>query len=236
MTTVENNALYAIGAFAMFRLVSICALLALAAAPAWADGLKGDYLETRTCDVYTGPCFANGEVGLGGNDALMAWNIERGSYEGVTLAGLKVVVATNGSDTLGFGGSLVVNPKNIRSVVIVDEKATPEQREALVSFATRYAKHAGKIVKVVQAPIRMTADHFAIVGTLKAGNFAEIKTRKVVKGDCVCSNEMTFYPPLCDVKNAVPAYTVAGNFAAPGLGTAWSNPGTRSALLASFSY
>jgi hypothetical protein len=214
----------------------VCTLALLAAPPAPADELKGDYLETRTCDVYTGPCFANGEVGLTGNDAMMAWNIERGSYDGVKLAGLKVLVVTTASDTLGFGGTLAVNPKNIRSTVIVDEQATPEQRDALVSFATRYARHSGKIVKVVRAPIEMKLDHFSLEGTLKAGKFAEISTRKLHKGDCVCSNEMTFYPPLCEVKNAAPAYTVVGNFAGPGLGTNWSNPGTRSAFLASFSY
>ena len=49
------------------------AVLAMASvSPASAEGLKGDYLETRTCDVYTGPCFANGQVGLTGNDAIMA--------------------------------------------------------------------------------------------------------------------------------------------------------------------
>ena len=75
----------------MFRFLStVCAVAAMTYAPVTsADGLKGDYLETRTCDVYTGPCFANGQVGLTGNDAMMAWNIERGSYDGVGLAGLK---------------------------------------------------------------------------------------------------------------------------------------------------
>ena len=38
------------------------------------------------------------------------------------------------------------------------------------------------------------------------------------------------------VKNAIPAYTVHGQFSGPGLGTQWSNPNTRSAFLASFSY
>jgi hypothetical protein len=221
-------------------LTIVCALLAVAAPAALAkdlaDPLKGDYLETRTCDVYTGPCFANGQVGLSGYDALMAWNIERGSYEGVSLAGFKVVVATTATDTLGFGGTMNVKPKNVRSLVIVDEKASAEQREALLHFAMRYARHAGKIMDVVSAPIEMTADHFDLVGTLKAGDYAQIETRKLHKGDCVCSNESTFYPPLCEVKNAVPAYTVAGNFAGPGLGTHWSNPDTRSAFLASFSY
>jgi hypothetical protein len=222
----------------MFRFLStVCAVLALANAPATsADGLKGDYLETRTCDVYTGPCFANGQVGLTGNDAMMAWNIERGSYDGVSLAGLKVVVVTTATDTLGFGGTLKINPQEIRSLVIADIKATPEQHDALVRFASQYARHAGEIVKVVSAPIEMTADHFEAVGMLKAGKLAEITTRKLNKGDCVCSNEETFYPPLNEVKNAVPAYTEVGNFNGPALGTHWSNPGTRSAFLASFSY
>ena len=61
----------------MVRLLGIClALFALTcASAALAGDLKGDYLETRTCDVYTGPCFANGQVSLTGNDAIMAWNI-----------------------------------------------------------------------------------------------------------------------------------------------------------------
>src|SRR3954462_2605309 len=105
-----------------------CALLVLSLGSFAAAGeLKGDYLETRTCDVYTGPCFANGQAGLSGNDAMMAWNIERGSYAGVELAGLKVVVVTTASDTLGFGGTLIVNPENIRSLIIVDDKANPQQ-------------------------------------------------------------------------------------------------------------
>jgi hypothetical protein len=222
----------------MFRFVFLaCASLALCLPSVGrADDLKGDYLETRTCDVYTGPCFANGQAGLTGNDALMAWSIERGSYDGVDLAGLKVVVVTTASDTLGFGGTLVLNPQNIRSVLIVDETASPRQREALVQFASQHARHAGQIVKAVVAPIEISVDHFAAVGRLKAGNDATLTTRPLAKGDCVCSNEKTFYPPLCEVKNANAAFTVEGGFSGTGLGTQWSNPGTRSAFLASFSY
>src|SRR5262249_8953845 len=149
---------------------------------------------------------------------------------------LKVVVVTNASDTLGFGGTLVSYPDHIRSVIIVDQKATARQREALVQFASVNAKHSGEIVKVLSAPIEMSLDHFSIEGNLKAGKYAEISTRKLNKGDCVCSNEETFYPPLCDVRNAVPAYTAVGSYKGPGLGTHWSNDLSRSAFLASFSY
>jgi hypothetical protein len=214
-----------------------CASLALVGASiATAGELKGDYLETRTCDVYTGPCFANGQGGVTGKDAIMAWSIDRGTYEGVDLAGLKVVVVTNASDTLGFGGTLASYPDPIRSVIIVDQKATERQREALVQFATVNALHAGEVVKVLTAPIKMSLDHFAAVGKLQAGKYANIETRKLHNGDCVCSNEETFYPPLNAVKNAQAAFTVAGGFAGPGLGTRWSNDASRSAYLASFSY
>lgn len=222
----------------MFRFMRVLcvSVVLLTASIASAGDLKGDYLETRTCDVYTGPCFANGQAGLTGNDAIMAWSIDRGTYEGVDLAGLKVVVVTTASDTLGFGGTLIVYPEHIRSVVIVDQNATPRQHEALLQFASQYALHAGEVVKVLTAPIDMTVDHFATIGQLAAGDYAEIVTRKLGTGDCVCSNEKTFYPPLCDVKNAAAAFTVEGHYSGPGLGTHWSNPGTRSAFVASFSY
>ena len=107
-------------------------------------------------------------------------------------------------------------------MIIVDSKAAPRQRKALVEFASEHARHAGQIVKVVTAPMDMTVDHFAAIAHLNAGSLARIETRKIGNGDCVCSNETAFYPPLAEVKNAVPAYTVDGGFSGPGLGTHWS--------------
>ncbi len=105
-----------------------------------------------------------------------------------------------------------------------------------MQFAAQYAQHAGEVTKIISAPIEMSADHFEMIGQLKAGNYAEIVTRKLGDGDCVCSNEKTFYPPLCKLRTASPAFTVQGEFAGPGLGTHWSNPHTRSAFLGTFSY
>jgi hypothetical protein len=52
--------------------------------------ISGEYIEARTCDVYTGPCFANGEMGLSGREAVMAWRVEEGTWNGVELGGLSV--------------------------------------------------------------------------------------------------------------------------------------------------
>ena len=44
-------------------------VLIASAVPAVAgDSITGTYLETRTCQVYTGPCFANAETALTGRD------------------------------------------------------------------------------------------------------------------------------------------------------------------------
>ena len=39
-----------------------------------AQQIRGDYIETRSADVYTGQCFANGEVNLVGKEAIVAWH------------------------------------------------------------------------------------------------------------------------------------------------------------------
>ena len=46
--------------------------------------IKGDYIEARSADVYTGPCFANGQVGLVGNEAILAWKIKEGEWKGAS--------------------------------------------------------------------------------------------------------------------------------------------------------
>ena len=49
--------------------------------------ISGEYLEARSCDIYTGPCFANGEIGITGKEAVMAWKVDEGSWAGQDLAG-----------------------------------------------------------------------------------------------------------------------------------------------------
>ncbi|HVA47645.1 MAG TPA: DUF1326 domain-containing protein [Pirellulales bacterium] len=199
------------------------------------DALRGNYLESRTCDIYTGPCFANSQVGLGGHEAILAWNIESGSFGGIDLSGLNVVMAVRANDTLGFDGGLEVSPDVIKSVILVDERANTAQREALVGLAKKRAPRVvGDVVRVAAAPIKIDVDHAEGVAHLDAGKEARLTTRKIMKCDCVCTNEAVFYPPLAQVEKSSPAFTVDGGFQGRGLKEHWSNPGTRSAFVARF--
>src|ERR1017187_5355147 len=93
-----------------------------------ASGLSGNYMEARTADVYTGPCFANGEVEINGKEAVFGWKINHGAWDGVSLAGLGVVGVVRSKHTLG-DIHRPINPAI--AVLIVDSRATGEQRSAL---------------------------------------------------------------------------------------------------------
>ena len=220
----------------MLRLFGLSSVMLLGAVSiAQAEEIRGDYLETRTCDVYTGPCFANSQVGLTGQQAILAWSIDEGSYQGVDLSGMRVVMSVRAHDTLGFGGGVVIHPDPIRSVILVDDRATPEQHQALAAFAReRAGKVAGDVVRIATMPIELSIDHVEMVANLKVGKEIQVETRKLGKADCVCSNERTFYPPLTEVENSAPAYTVEAAFTGRGLGAQWSSPLTRGAYLATF--
>src|SRR4051794_27137138 len=120
----------------MTRLFVVLALLAVALAPvalpveaAAPAAVLGQYLEARTCDVFTGACFANADTGLTGKNAVLAWKIDSGTVGGAKLDGLAVVAVVAARETLGLNPSLPG-----KAVVMVDEAATPAQQAALMKF------------------------------------------------------------------------------------------------------
>src|SRR5215471_8630760 len=140
--------------------------------------IKGEYIETRSADVYTGQCFANGEVGLVGDEAILAWHIKEGKWDGVSLAGLSVVGAVKAAATLGdpYG-----KPYPAKSVLLIDRQATPQQRQALINFAQEMGGELLRhVVKVMDVPINMSVlqDHHARA-SVHAGSFVTVETRPI---------------------------------------------------------
>src|SRR5689334_851555 len=116
--------------YSMKKLVFLGAMILLAL-PLLAQ-IQGDYIETRSTDVFTGQCYANGEMGLTGKEAILGWRVSKGSWNGVALDGLSIAAAVRAKATLGdpYG-----NPYPAKAVLFVDDHATPQQKEALVAFA-----------------------------------------------------------------------------------------------------
>src|SRR3954464_12591551 len=100
--------------------LALLSLLGVAASTAFAGPVTGDYLEVRSCDVYTGPCFANSEMNLAGKEGMMFWFVRSGSWNGTKLDGLGVMAVVKADGTLG---DLEHQPRSGRAVLIVDAKA-----------------------------------------------------------------------------------------------------------------
>jgi hypothetical protein len=214
-------------------LFSSVPVLACAAALA-AAGVTGDYVEVRSADVYTGPCFANSQVDLEGKQAILAWHVTRGSWQGVDISGLSVVAVVDANATLG---DPTHNPYPANAVLILDQRANPAEREALESMVQSGAgKLVGHVVRVESAPIDLTVGQMGEHGTvdLEAGSLVRIRTRSLCAGDHICGNEEIYYPPLIKSANAMPAFTVEEAFHGKGLGLVWTHADTRSAYVGSF--
>lgn len=220
-------------------LTTLAALIASFAMVTGAQAaVTGSYVEIRSCDVYTGPCFANAEMGLEGQEAIMTWSIRKGDVDGVKLDGLSVIAVVRAKDTLGDVSRFPA--RDSRSVLIVDKAASPKQRDALVRLAKEKAGSLlGETVRVETAPIAVDV---CLAGcakdgcaTVRAGRLVEIETRCLGGDDHICGNEDLFYPPLTNVAGARAAYTVAGVFRGEGLNLQFNDAGRRSAYLASFS-
>lgn len=215
-----------------FGLAALLALPALVqAAP---KGLSGQYMEFRSADVYTGPCFANSEMGLAGKNAVLAWKINQGSWQGVALDGMSVVAVVRASNTLGGRDS---SPLPARAVLIVDEQANPAQRTALMNFAQKQAGALlADVVAVQSAPITMTVNaKNETEAALEAGDLVRLQTRAIGMGDMICHNEEVYYSPLVGHLDCpMPAVVVDSAYTGRHLGVTWQDSGRRSAFVATF--
>lgn len=211
-------------------------------AAAWAASpsiqASGMYVEARSADVNAGSCFINSEVQLVGNLAVFGWQIDRGEINGVNVDGLKVAAAVKANSTLG---DLTGEPYPVFSVLIYDQRATLEQRQALRLFAQRMTGDLlERVVREFVMPIEFRIEGDSIHDrrvSFAAGTLAAIRTRAIEEGDKVCGHEETFYPPLSKTDHAMAAFTLENRYEADsrdGLRARWSLPYKRNAFVATF--
>ena len=202
---------------------------------AFGQKIDGEYVETRSADVYTGPCFSNSEFGLLGDQAILAWRINRGSWNGVSLDGLGVVGVAKASGTIG---DQYTNPYPAKAVLIFDERATAEQRAALRAFAQSMAGDLLKDVVAEQsAPVAINVDYSGEhpkAAVVKAGDVAAIKARMLNDKDHFCGNEEIQYRPMAPTDHAMAGVAMLDEFKGEGLGVTWALYGKRSAFIGHF--
>jgi hypothetical protein len=215
-------------------MIVLAAVVGLASTVSIAAGAKatvtGQYVEARTAEIFTGGCIMGSEAETLGKQAVLAWKVDQGTVNGVSIDGLSVVAALVGDKNLGLheiGGDRAV----VKSAVYVDERANAAQRIALVALAHDLTKSIGTIVSVTP-----TAIQFADAGReihVATSNVA-LDVNKEMSHDPTCGAQLWFHP-LASVDQAEMAVADQNSFSGSMLGTKWSDPNKRSAFFGTFS-
>ena len=131
-----------------------------------AYNLEGRLLEVCTCKILC-PCWVGEDPDFGTCDGVLAWHFDKGSIDAVDVTGRTFVILAH------IPGNILKGNWRIR--VYIDDKATDQQKDALLKVWTGkaggpiadLAKLVGTVDAVELVPI--TFDIKGAAGTLKIG-------------------------------------------------------------------
>ncbi len=132
--------------------------------------LEGRLLEVCDCNVLC-PCWIGEDADNGTCDTVLAYHIDKGKIEGTDVSGLTIGLLAH------LPGNILQG--NWRMAVFVDDKASPQQQEAMLNAWTGklggpladMAKLIGEVVAVERAPITFSVETGE--GRLRIGTVAE---------------------------------------------------------------
>jgi len=210
----------------------LAAAFMLAAVPAFAGGsIVGDYVEARTAEVFAGGCIMSSQAETMGREAVLAWHVRSGEYDGEQLAGLSVVAAVAGDRNLGIreiGGEA---PSAVRGVVFVDKNATPAQQRALVRLAQMLSR--GLITDIVDVkPVSVAYNATDTMIAVTAGE-AKLAVQRHQHHTPGCG-AMKWFTPFSSIDTAMIGVTDANEYDGQALGIRWSDPNRKSAFSGTF--
>jgi hypothetical protein len=216
----------------------LAAALLLASSPASAADrghVSGDYVEARTAEVFAGGCIMNSEAETAGRQAVLAWRITAGRFDGVALDGLVVAAAIAGDRNLGMREMGGEAPQTVRAIITVDARANAAQQQALAALARTLS--GGLITDVVRidvAPIRFESSAQSI--DVSAADVLRLTVNKTMVHDPSCGAMQWFKPFSTQLIHSAMGTADAHAFSGTGLGSKWSAPNKKSAFYGTFSY
>ncbi len=142
--------------------------------------VKGDYFEACSCDVSC-PCIWLGPATQEACDLLLAWHVTEGQKDGVDLSGLNAVMAVHTPKQMTDG--------NWKVALYLDDRATPEQSEALGAvFSGGAGGHLaavgpliGEVVGVAPASISFSRSGGSL--RAKVGDLLSMESEEIVGMD-----------------------------------------------------
>jgi hypothetical protein len=153
--------------------------------------LDGRLLEVCTCNVLC-PCWVGSDPDGGTCDTTIGWHIDTGTIQGIDVSDRTVAVSAHVPGNILKG--------NWKALVYIDDRATPEQQDALLSVYTGklggpiadLAALIGEVVGVERVPITFTVSEGK--GTLIIGQTvkAEMEPFRGPTGEATTLHESVF--------------------------------------------
>jgi hypothetical protein len=153
--------------------------------------LEGRLLEVCNCRVLC-PCWIGEDPDNGTCDTIVAWHFDKGTIEGVDVAGSTIVAVAHVPGNILQG--------NWRAAIYISDKSSKKQMDALLQVYTGklggpvadLVKLIGEVVSVEQVPI--TFDVQGGKGTIKVGDvgYAELEPYKSASGATTTLTDTVF--------------------------------------------
>jgi hypothetical protein len=187
--------------------------------------VRGDYVEVRTASVFAGACHYNGEVTTDGREAMMAWNVTSGKWQGVDLTGVKVMAIVSSEVNLGEKNGAR------KSEIVIDSPSRAQSLAMLNAIKEKYSASLGNIVKVRNASISFVREGktFAV-----AADDATINVEAMPNDLCCRMPNLVWYTPMIGLENRKVGYTTNANYTGNSVSEHWNRSGENSAFYGSF--
>ncbi len=214
--------------FASLLLLVLAGALTLGSQAARTN-VTGDYVEVRTASVFAGACHYNGELMTTGRDAVMAWHITAGQWQGVDLAGVRVLAVVSADANLADAQA------GRHTELVVDSAATEAQAAAVVAaIESKYTATLGRVVVVRRAPVRFAREAEAY--SVSAPNVAELTVRAMPNHECCKMPHLVWYAPLVPLADRRVGLTLKAIYQGGAAGERWQQAGQNSAFYGSFAF
>jgi hypothetical protein len=194
--------------------------LPISSSAAGPDGLvTGQYIEERSNRVYGCPCEFSSEWADGGRTAILAWNLQSGTYGGEELRGLRLVAV------IAADSSLSVTLANPRSTLFVDESSPAAQRRAGVAWLRlEYGDLLGQVLGEHATSIDFRQD--GDTASVRIPDTLIVEMRRADVARDAESWAFLLYGPLIKVRTSTMAVTLQDRYSGLDLRSRWAREGS----------
>jgi hypothetical protein len=200
--------------------------VASAPAPKPSNTITGDYLEARTASVFCGACHYNGELVTEGRDAILAWDISHGSWNGVDLSGVRAMA------TIACDRNLSDATADRSTEIVIDKSASDAQAVAMADLIrSTGSSNLGRVLITRRAVVSFK--HEGGNYTVSADGYADMTVQALPNNECCTQPHLVWYTPLMPIEHRKVGYTEAADYIAGTNGDTWQREDENSAFYGS---